>query len=382
MRRSLKVLLLFGMCITTTAFEPAPSAKPQDRSDVAQRSDSAPAQVERKGKNGSRNEPWSFVAWPIVIYAPQGVLFYATQGATNVGISPYQNNLAIGHETLNPTTHKSPSCNSSAGFKGFCGDEVAYGDNTLQFDVTGRDNTAIGDHALANNVSGKGNTAVGSSAAANITASDTVEAFGVSACQNARNYTGPVQCIGQAALENAGSASQYTTALGFQAGLYTTDAEFSVMLGSAAGYSAATNTYSTLVGEGACHGVTSITGSICIGTINGPAGGSMANMLWIGGNNGAKPIFYGNLSNNAVVIGGTTPGVGAGLTVNGGGIVGPFVRTTPVTVAGLSTADPSPQVGDRALVTDARSCAFGVAVGGGGSISCPVYYNGTSWFAG
>jgi hypothetical protein len=56
-------------------------------------------------------------------------------------------------------------------------------------------------------------------------------------------------------------------------------------------------------------------------------------------------------------------------------------RTVPTTVAGLAATDASPSVGDRAVVTDAASCAFNSAVAGGGSIKCPVVYAG-SWVAG
>jgi hypothetical protein len=54
------------------------------------------------------------------------------------------------------------------------------------------------------------------------------------------------------------------------------------------------------------------------------------------------------------------------------------------TVSGLASFDPSPTMGDRAFVTDATSCSFNTPVGstGGGSIKCPVVYNGTVWVAG
>jgi hypothetical protein len=323
--------------------------------------------------------PWRFVAWPIVVDDPQGVFIYATRGATNVGLSPYQNNLAIGYETLNPATHSSPRCNSTAGFAGFCGDEVAYGDSTLQHDVTGRDNTAIGDHALANLTSGTSNTAVGSSAAANIHATVGVDAFGVAACQDGVDYAGPITCVGQASLEVAGPSSRYTAAFGYQAGLHAADAEFSTLLGVAAGFTATTDRNSILIGESACGAANRILDVICIGTINGPRSGTMSDVLWLGGNNGSTPILYGDLRTNALVIDGTAPAAGAGLTVNGGGVAAPFVRTVSTTVAGLSTADPSPQAGDRAAVTNATACVFGGAPSAGGSTFCPVIYNGSRW---
>ena len=62
-------------------------------------------------------------------------------------------------------------------------------------------------------------------------------------------------------------------------------------------------------------------------------------------------------------------------------IAASFYRTTPTTVSGLSGADPTPSVGDRAVVTDAMSCTFNSTVSGGGSVKCPVVYTG-SWVAG
>ena len=266
---------------------------------------------------------WRFEKWPVLIQDPHGVFLYGTQGGTNEEISPYQNNLAIGYGSLNPVTHVSPKCNSSAGFDGFCGDEVAYGDFTLHYDVTGRDNTAIGDHALANVVSAQGNTAVGSSAAANIHTSGGIDAFGLAACQNAADYRGPVTCIGQASLEFAEPLSQYTVALGYQAGFHTRVAEFSTIIGTASGFSATTNSYSVLVGESACHNASSMHDVICIGTINGPAGGAMSDKLWLGGNNGSTPILYGDLSKNALGLNTTTLTPGAALTLAGGNIALP-----------------------------------------------------------
>ncbi len=48
------------------------------------------------------------------------------------------------------------------------------------------------------------------------------------------------------------------------------------------------------------------------------------------------------------------------------------------TVAGL----PVGGAGMRLYVTDALAPAFGVIVVGGGSVTIPVFHNGTSWIAG
>jgi hypothetical protein len=59
-----------------------------------------------------------------------------------------------------------------------------------------------------------------------------------------------------------------------------------------------------------------------------------------------------------------------------------FERQAAVTLAALGTADPSPQAGDRAFITDATACTFGATVTGSGATKCPVYYDGAAWKAG
>ena len=70
-----------------------------------------------------------------------------------------------------------------------------------------------------------------------------------------------------------------------------------------------------------------------------------------------------------VSIGNTTdPGAG-NLNVNG------TIKTGGYTVAGLPTG----VTGARAYVTDALAPTFGSIVVGGGSVTIPVFYNGTNW---
>lgn len=55
----------------------------------------------------------------------------------------------------------------------------------------------------------------------------------------------------------------------------------------------------------------------------------------------------------------------------------------PVKSAGYTVGTlPAGSQGMRSFVTDATSCTFGTAVTGGGSVVCPVFYNGASWIAG
>jgi len=60
-----------------------------------------------------------------------------------------------------------------------------------------------------------------------------------------------------------------------------------------------------------------------------------------------------------------------------------FVREGQTTFANLSTIDPTPQVGDHLVITDASACTANTAVtaGGGSAHSCAVVYNGANWVA-
>lgn len=64
-----------------------------------------------------------------------------------------------------------------------------------------------------------------------------------------------------------------------------------------------------------------------------------------------------------------------------GGLVANTTKTTGFTVATLP-APPLTGVGTRAYVTNALTPAFGNAVVGGGSVTIPVFYNGTIWIVG
>jgi hypothetical protein len=77
----------------------------------------------------------------------------------------------------------------------------------------------------------------------------------------------------------------------------------------------------------------------------------------------------------------TTDTAGCALSVVGSVSASTFLHIAPTTVSGLSAADPSPSLGDRAFVRDATACDFGSIVSGGGTAKCPVYYDG-AWKAG
>ncbi|WP_291351334.1 hypothetical protein [Acidovorax sp. 16-64-162] len=75
---------------------------------------------------------------------------------------------------------------------------------------------------------------------------------------------------------------------------------------------------------------------------------------------------------------GTTASTAMTLTALGSLSVPAAIRPGVVTVATL----PAGVTGDRISVTDSTACTFGSTVTGGGTVFCPLVYNGTAWVAG
>jgi hypothetical protein len=86
-----------------------------------------------------------------------------------------------------------------------------------------------------------------------------------------------------------------------------------------------------------------------------------------------------HVTSGAEFDGNTTIGKGADtVTVNS------YLNVTgPVTIQTYTVSTlPTGSIGMRASVTDAVTCGFNVYVSGGGSIFCPVIFNGSGWVAG
>lgn len=109
-------------------------------------------------------------------------------------------------------------------------------------------------------------------------------------------------------------------------------------------------------------------------------------------------ILQGDTGGNAIIRSGATGGYvylqnNAGSNILYGSTTnaysgGSFQATTymrpgQTTFAGISTADPSPAVGDMLNIIDASTCTANTAVvaGGGSAHSCAVVYNGAGWMA-
>lgn len=93
---------------------------------------------------------------------------------------------------------------------------------------------------------------------------------------------------------------------------------------------------------------------------------------------GTTNIYWGPFSGSALVYPGTIgPNIGkiAKYDANGNLDYANVLTTTGYTVATL----PAGNIGDTAYVTDATAPTYLGALTGGGSVVCPVFYNGTIW---
>lgn len=191
-------------------------------------------------------------------------------------------NVAIGVSALN--TNTTGKFNTAVGldalqFSTTSDDNVAIGKRACFLNTTGASNTAVGTEALQDNQTGSNNTAIGQGALNNVTAGSNT-AVGASCLVTATTGTENVAC-GGGALLNQTTASQ-NTALGKDAGRYQADGSTALVPGNS--------------------------------------------NIYIGYN--AKG--FSNSDTNAIVIGASRTGRGAGTTVLGDGL---FLTVTDKLVA-------------------------------------------------
>jgi hypothetical protein len=106
------------------------------------------------------------------------------------------------------------------------------------------------------------------------------------------------------------------------------------------------------------------------------------NLNVFGGATTVAPGLSVSGSDTNIGLGLFTKGTGV-ITVNAPMVATGYLRPGQVLFTALSTADPSPQVGDLLNITDASACTVNVAVsaGGGTTHSCSTAYNGVGWMA-
>jgi hypothetical protein len=193
---------------------------------------------------------------------------------------------------------------------------------------SGSGNTRFGNGSLNSNTTGINNTAYGQSTLSQNTTQNGSSAFGLQALVNAigTSNTG----IGHASLPNITGSNN--TAIGYAAGQYVS-------------------------GGG---NLTSANNSVFVGYSSQALANSQSNQIVIGHDAigaGTNTVTLGNTSIVKTVIRGVT------------------AHTTSYTIATLPTG----VQGDTAYVTDATAPTYLGVLIGGGSIKCPVFYNGTTW---
>ena len=240
---------------------------------------------------------------------------------------------------------------------------TVFGSGALTNNTTGRSSAAFGQSALSQQTTGIFNVAFGAQAGSAITTGQRNLAIGYQSLlvtstlsnntaigyQALKVNTGATNtAIGSSALPASISCSN-DTAVGFNAGLL---------------YSGTTSfNNNVFIGANACADATDVSNSVFIGAATGGTAGAI----------GCVVIGYAEQSpgvnSNAI-------GTSALLTKLGGSILGKVT-----TVAGLATAVTA-LIGCRSFVTDALGPTFGATVVGGGTVSVPVYYDGTNWKVG
>ena len=183
------------------------------------------------------------------------------------------------------------------------------------------------------------------------------------------------------------------TAIGVSAANNNTSGGSWVAIGNSSAFGNLTSSNWTAIGSGAGRyiankstSVVSIQSSTFIGQNSGPLGDSQTNQIAIG-------VTATGLGSNTTVIGNTSTVFGrwfgrllAGtvvdngideLQINGSASV-TTLKTSSFTVATLP-APPLQGLGAIAHVTDALNPTYLGTLTGGGTVKCPVFYNGTAW---
>ncbi|WP_175892393.1 hypothetical protein [Burkholderia cepacia] len=247
---------------------------------------------------------------------------------------------------------------------------------------------AIGPGTKAQSVVAIGSMAVDGAQAQNLTNSVYI---GQGVAPSLINATDNV-CVGQTSCYDATTASG-VTALGLGTLQRNVVGNFITAVGTYAGQNV-TGPNNVLIGANAGQGMTSGFDNVIVGAYSGDttsracittgAGNVQLGRLSCVGD----PTAFGQLSIQNIIFGVGNNGGGSTISTGniGIGIRNPVtkldvdgpVRTKLYTVATL----PIGLIGMRAFVSDAQACNFASAPSGGGTLGCPVYFDGTRWVAG
>ena len=248
------------------------------------------------------------------------------------------NNLTIGRGGGNITTNTvfgiAALQNNSTGTGNF-----ALGETSLFLNQTGFDNIAIGSAAIRSNISGIRNIGIGNGSL----------------------------------LATTGSAN---TGIGRNTITSNTTGGNNIAIGNSAGH---------LIGSGAT-GATILNSSIFIGNETRALFDNQTNQIVIGpnaiglGSNttvlGNSSTVFGRFWGRLLVATSSDNGIDQGQFL--GSVICTTLKTSGFTVSTLPTP-PAQGLGARAHVTDALNPTYLGTLTGGGTVKCPVFYNGTAW---
>jgi len=251
----------------------------------------------------------------------------------------------------------------------------------LDTNTTGVYNVAIGRWALKGNTSGQGNVGIGGNTLLGNTIGNNNLAIGTSALQV--NSSGNFNvAIGQAVLQ-ANTTSNNNVGVGSNSLQANTVGASNVGIGYTSLYNNTTGSNNVGVGEGALRQITTASNNVGIGLDAGRLiTGGGANAL------GSSSVFIGYNSRaaadnetNQIAIGSDVIGNGSNTATLGNTSIiktvlrGVIAHSTSYTVSTLPTG----VLGDTAFVTDAIAPTYLETLTGGGSVKCPVFFNGVTW---
>lgn len=257
-----------------------------------------------------------------------------------------------------------------AGLNGTAANNTALGYESSGTLSTGNANTTVGGNSGFGLTTGSNNVLLGQGAGNTF---PTTGSFNVLISGNSSTATGATSsavgigesvrpgsddvALGQGALNGTTTDSLFNVGIGYLAGIAITSGAKNLCVGFEACQTVTTGYYNIALGSGA--GTTTLTtghDNILIGTGGNPANTAAAatsNYLSIGGE------ITGTLGTNIA-----------------------FSHVVLFRVYTVATLPAAPGAGAHAYVGDATACSFGGSLTGGGSIFCPVSYNGSAWIVG
>jgi len=284
--------------------------------------------------------------------------------ATDITVNGVTVGRGAGNISTNTVLGNGASTSNTTGY-----DNVFVGNGAGTANTIGYGNTFVGRLAGTGTIDGGGCSIFGNNAGVISSTADEVSIFG--------SYAGYNNTTGNFNNFFGGSSGYYNTTgiensfFGHVSGFKNTGS-YNTIIGNKGGYNATTGSNNFFGGYRAGYHIangisnaTIINNSVFIGAETKPNAVSETNQIVIGYNAIGNGSNTATLGNDSVVS----------TYLKGKVITNDVVRLKNYTVATL----PAGTQGDTAFVTDATAPTYLGTLTGGGSVVCPVFYNGTAW---